>query len=102
MEKLKETALEDILKRTANTLPFGELSKTSESKPWEVPDAPQITRMDFSSELTITRANMLYIPLRQLSSKVLNHLKRIASFRNPEFYSRQAMRFSTYSTPRII
>ena len=45
---------------------------------------------------------MLYIPLRQLSSKVLNHLKRIASFRNPEFYSRQAMRVSTYSTPRII
>ena len=102
VEKLTETALEDILKRTANTLPLGELSKTSESKPWEVPGAPQITRMDFSSELTITRANMLYIPLCQLSSKVLNHLKRIASFRNPEFYSRQAMRFSTYSTPRII
>ena len=102
VEKLTETALEDIFKRTANLLPLGELSKTSESKPWEVPGAPQITRMDFSSELTITRANMLYIPLSQLSSKVLNHLKRIASFRNPEFYSRQAMRFSTYSTPRII
>ena len=102
VKKLTELALEDILKRTANTLSLGELSKTSESKPWEVPRAPQITRMDFSSELTITKANMLYIPLRQLSSKVLNHLKRIASFRNPEFYSRQAMRFSTYSTPRII
>ena len=102
VEKLIETALEDILKQTANTLPLGELSKTSESKPWEVPSAPQITRIDFSSDLTITRANMLYIPLRQSSSKVLNHLKRIASFRNPEFYSRQAMRFSTYSTPRII
>ena len=102
VEKLTDTTLEDILKQTANTLPLGELSKTSESKPWEVPGAPQITRIDFSSELTITRANMLYIPLRQLSSKVLNHLKRIASFRNPEFYSRQAMRFSTYSTPRII
>ena len=102
IEKLPETALEDILKRTANILPLGELSKTSESKPWEVPGAPQISKADFSSELTITRANMLYIPLNQLSSKVLNHLKRIASFRNPEFYSRQAMRFSTYSTPRII
>ena len=101
-EKLTETALEDILKRTSGIQSLGELSKTSESKPWEVPGAPQITRTDFSSELTITRANMLYIPLRQLSSKVLNHLKRIASFRNPEFYSRQAMRFSTYSTPRVI
>ena len=102
VEKMTETALEDLLKQTANILPLGELSKTSESKPWEVPGAPQISKADFSSELTITRANMLYIPLNQLSSKVLNHLKRIASFRNPEFYSRQAMRFSTYSTPRII
>lgn len=100
--KLSVYALEEILKRTANILPLGDLSKTSESKPWEVPGTPQITRMDFSSELTITRANMLYIPLLQLSSKVLNHLKRIASFLNPEFFSRQAMRFSTYSTPRII
>ena len=102
VSKLSASALEEILKQTANIMPLGELSKTSESKPWEVPGAPQITRTDFSSELTITRANMLYIPLSQLSSKVLNHLKRIASFRNPEFYSRQAMRFSTYSTPRII
>ena len=102
VEKMTETALEDLLKQTANILPLGELSKTSESKPWGVPGAPQISKADFSSELTITRANMLYIPLNQLSSKVLNHLKRIASFRNPEFYSRQAMRFSTYSTPRII
>ena len=45
---------------------------------------------------------MLYIPLCNLSSKVLNHLRRIASFRNPEFYSKQALRLSTYSTPRII
>ena len=100
--KISASALEDILKRTANILPLGELSKTSESKPWEVPGAPQISKTDFSSELTITRANMLYVPLNQLSSKVLNHLRRIASFRNPEFYSKQALRLSTYQTPRII
>jgi superfamily II DNA or RNA helicase len=40
--------------------------------------------------------------LSQLSSKVLSHLRRIASFRNPEFYSKQALRLSTYQTPRII
>lgn len=47
-------------------------------------------------------SNMLYIPLSHLSSKVLNHLRRIASFRNPDFYSKQALRLSTYQTPRII
>ena len=100
--KLSERLLEDILKKTANIQPLGELSKTSESKPWETPMPKEIGRSDFSSEVIIIRSNMLYIPLNQLSSKVLNHLKRIASFRNPEFYSKQALRLSTYQTPRII
>jgi len=102
VEKLNETTLEEILKRNANAQPLGELSRTSEKKPWEIPAATNIERTDFSSEIVITKSNMLYIPLNQLSSKVLNHLKRIASFRNPEFYKRQGLRFSTYSIPRII
>ncbi|MBR4919971.1 MAG: DEAD/DEAH box helicase family protein [Prevotella sp.] len=100
--KLSASALEEILKQTANIMPLGDLSKTSESKPWEVPTTTKIENTDFSSEIIITRSNMLYIPLNQLSSKVLNHLRRIASFRNPEFYSKQALRLSTYQTPRII
>ena len=100
--KLSEQVLEGLLKRTASIQPLGELSKTSESKPWEVPLPTKIERTDFSSEVIITRSNMLYIPLNLLSSKVLNHLKRIASFRNPEFYSKQALRLSTYQTSRII
>ena len=100
--KLSAFALEEILKQTANILPLGDLSKTSESKPWEVPGTAKIEKSDFFSELVITRSHMLYFPLSQLSSKVLNHLRRIASFRNPEFYSKQALRLSTYQTPRII
>ncbi len=102
VDKLSEQALEELLKQNANTMPLGNLSKTSESKPWEMPVANKIERIDFASEIVISRSNMLYIPLSQLSSKVLNHLRRIASFRNPEFYSKQALRLSTYSTPRII
>ena len=100
--KLSASALEEILKQTANIMPLGDLSKTSESKPWEVPTTAKIEKSDFSSEIVIMRSNMLYIPLSQLSSKVLSHLRRIASFRNPEFYSKQALRLSTYQTPRII
>ena len=102
ISKLSAFALEEILKQTANIMPLGDLSKTSESKPWEVPVTAKIEKSDFSSEVVITRSNMLYIPLNLLSSKVLNHLRRIASFRNPEFYSKQALRLSTYQTPRII
>ena len=100
--KLSASALEEMLKQTDNIMPLGDLSKTSESKPWEVPTTTKIEKSDFSSEIVVIRSNMLYIPLSQLSSKVLNHLRRIASFRNPEFYSKQALRLSTYQTPRII
>ena len=81
--KLPASALEEILKQTANIMPLGDLSKTSESKPWEVPTTAKIEKFDFLSEIVITRSNMLYIPLSLLSPKVLNHLRRMASFRNP-------------------
>ena len=37
--------------------------------------------------------------MNQLSAKLANHIKRMASFRNPDFYAKQAMRFSTHDTP---
>ena len=80
ISKLSESALEVILKQTANLLPLGDLSKTSESKPWEVPVTTKIDKSDFLSEIVITRSNMLYIPLSQLSSKVLLHRFEILSF----------------------
>jgi len=64
--------------------------------------APTIDKRDFAAKLTIVKANMLYLLIGALSAKIINHFKRIASFRNPEFYSRQAMRLTTYNIPRII
>jgi hypothetical protein len=45
---------------------------------------------------------MLYIPKTDISQKALNQIKRLAAFKNPEFYKAQAMRLSTYNKPRII
>ena len=81
---------------------FGALTTSSESKPWVTPITQDISKSDFYSEIEVTKADKIYIPLKAVSAKVLNHLKRIASFKNPEFYSKQALRLSTYSTPRII
>ena len=61
-----------------------------------------IGKDDFYGKVTMVKADKVYIPLKSVSSKVLNHLKRIAAFKNPEFYCRQAMRLSTYSIPRVI
>ena len=81
---------------------LGALTTSSERKPWVTPTQQKIGKDDFYGKLIITKADKIYIPLKAVSAKVLNHLKRIASFKNPAFYSRQAMRFSTYSVPRII
>lgn len=81
---------------------LGALTTSSESKPWVTPITQDISKSDFYSEIEITKADKIYIPLKAVSAKVLNHLKRITSFKNPEFYSKQALRLSTYSTPRII
>lgn len=102
IEKLTENNVDNLLQDHANSHPFGNLATTSENKPWELPVPPVIDQSDFSEKLEIVKANRLYIPMHGLSAKVVNHLKRIASFRNPEFFSKQAMRLSTYNVPRII
>ena len=73
-----------------------------DEQPWErqsvtveiIPDCPE--------ELTIIRANRLFIPVVSLPSKLVSCIRRIASFSNPEFFKKQALRFSTYDTPRFI
>ena len=62
----------------------------------------KITRSDFPMALNIIRANMLYIPTEDLSANVKNQLKRLAAFKNPDFYRAQAMRLPIYDKPRII
>ncbi len=92
----------DVILSLHKTDDFSNLTTSSDTKPWMTPIPPQITAKDFIGTIEITKADKIYIPLKSVSSKVINHLKRIASFKNPEFYCKQAMRFSTYSTPRII
>lgn len=92
----------DTILQTHSAKDLGELASSTEERPWLLPKSSPLTQQDFPAQLTIVQANGLYIPLSGLSAKVINHLKRIASFKNPEFYTKQAMRFSTFSTPRII
>ena len=81
---------------------FGTLVTSSENKPWEIPIIQDVTKEDFNGILIIHKSDRIYIPLKSISDKVSNHLKHIAAFKNPEFYSKQAMRISIYNIPRII
>ena len=101
IHKLSEAEL-DLLLRLHTVPTLGELSKTSEAKPWETPQIDTVQTGNFPKQIVLTRANMLYVPLASLSAKCVNVFKRIAAFRNPEFYEKQGMRLSTYNIPRVI
>ena len=101
IHKLSEVELDLLLQLHAMPT-LGELSKTCEEKPWETPHMDAAQSEDYPKQIVLTRANMLYVPLASLSAKCVNIFKRIAAFRNPEFYEKQGMRLSTYNIPRII
>lgn len=44
----------------------------------------------------------LFVEKSSLPPALLNQIKRLAAFQNPEFYKRQGMRLSTAMTPRVI
>jgi len=100
--KITENEVDTLLQKKGILTEMGDLSTTSDSTPWKIPEVQLVTRYDFPRSLTIIRSNQIYVPLKHFSSKVLAHLKRVASFKNPEFYARQGMRLSTYNIPRVI
>jgi superfamily II DNA or RNA helicase len=83
---------------------LGSLSFDEEcsSKPWEKVKHSKLTKDDFSSVMSIVKSNMLFIDKNGLSQKALNQIKRLAAFKNPEFYKAQAMRLPTFNKPRVI
>lgn len=100
--KITENEVDTLLQKKGILTEMGDLSTTSDSTPWKIPEVQLVTRYDFPRSLTIIRSNQIYVPLKHFSSKVLAHLKRVASFKNPEFYARQGMRLSTYNILRVI
>ena len=57
---------------------------------------------DLPEKIELVMANRIYIKTDGVPSILLNQIKQLAAFQNPEFYKRQNMRLSTFLTPRII
>jgi superfamily II DNA or RNA helicase len=103
IRKLSENEISVLIPRLCNGSELGTLKEADEelAKPWEKYQL-KWSKTDFPSEIKIVKANMLYIEKKDISQKALNVLKRLAAFKNPEFYKAQAMRMPTYNKPRII
>ena len=72
--------------------------------PWARRQAPQPLRLKCAmpGEVHAVLANRVFLQEAGLPSQLLAQVKRLASFQNPEFYKKQALRMSTNLTPRII
>jgi len=53
-------------------------------------------------EVRAVLAQRLFVEKTGLPSSLLNQIKRLAAFQNPEFYKKQSLRLSTATTPRVI
>ena len=104
IQKFSEKNLEELTLKLCPGNELGTLKTNDEeaSKPWESTKKPEVSKNDFPRKVEVIKANMLFIPKSSFSQKALNHLKRLAAFRNPDFYKAQAMRLPTFDKPRII
>ena len=50
----------------------------------------------------VVLGNQVYIDRTDLPPVLVNRIARLAAFQNPEFYTAQAMRLSTFGKPRVI
>lgn len=113
LEKTKKLSLEDtqfILDKVQKLTGILDIEYISTEEdpilPWEhrsktVDNYPVISE-SIPSIIEIVKADLLYISIQYLPTKLINSLRKIAAFQNPEFYRAQAMRLSTFGKPRVI
>lgn len=77
-----------------------------EHEPWSMQPSRRPKLSPIAGELPkvmeLVLGNQIYIAKEGLPPGLRNRLLRLAAFQNPEFYQAQALRLSTYGTPRIV
>jgi superfamily II DNA or RNA helicase len=63
---------------------------------------PVVITEPLPSKVRAVLAQKLFVEKAGLPSPLINQIKRLAAFQNPEFYKKQSMRLSTATTPRVI
>ena len=104
VHRISNDRLQMLLHEVCPNGELGELTPSEEDgrKPWEMTTLAALTAEDFPPVVALTLADGLYVERRGISPRAQNRIKRLAAFRNPDFYKAQAMRLPTYHKPRII
>ncbi len=105
LRKLPENEINLYTAKLCGENELGDLreSEDEEGKPWEKRAVNRtFDASDFPDAVQLIKANMLYLRKNGFSHQALNAIKRLAAFKNPDFYKAQAMRLPTFDKPRII
>lgn len=95
LQQVKKVSPQHLYSLIFEYMNLGEMSSLM---PWEI----KKEKLTVPKSVTMVLHDAIYIEKRVLSKTLLNLLKRMASFYNPEFFMRQKQRLSTYNTPRIV
>ena len=102
LHKITPEELAEYLLRLCAGGDMGVMLESTEQKPWPSKRRPkELARKDFPVQVRSMISNLLYVDKTEFSQGALNAIKRLAAFKNPEFYKRQAMRLPVYNTPRV-
>ncbi|HEY5958710.1 MAG TPA: DEAD/DEAH box helicase family protein [Polyangiaceae bacterium] len=84
----------------------GEEIEEEEDSPWlrqaSAPRGSNVLVGALPSRIVATLAQRLFVSKKGLPPVLVAQIRRLAAFQNPEFYKKQAMRMSTWDTPRVI
>lgn len=99
-------ALVTELEKTGGRIPARWSPLDEEDEPWTRPPSGKkrfnVDVKDLPAALDAVLSNRVYIKTENIPSALINQLKHLAAFHNPDFYKKQKQRFSTHATPRII
>ena len=102
VRKLDKNSVDKFVQLFCKNGDLGELISDAGVPPWSAQKQIEFSTEKFPESIEIVRSNMLFVPKKNLSADAMNKFKRLAAFKNPDFYKSQAMRLPTYNKPRII
>ena len=113
LSNIERISIADIEKITIDTNTHAGILDAETTIPAEKSATPWIKSYPLKQESVINNevvpkqihvvlCQRLFIEINNLSSPLINQIKRLAIFQNPEFYKKQSLRLSTAITPRII
>ena len=77
-----------------------------EQGPWERSPSGRLPEQRIKGKLpkkiNAVFAQRIFVETKGIPSELLNRIKRLAAFQNPQFFKKQKMRLSTHNPPRVI